>query len=281
MASSAPFGTDLQPVSTVRIVGGKLLYAFPPQLADTGTNLRAPYDESLRGGSAERDDDVVSLVKKSFCSVINKRQCLDDIYQSCSQLDYARSGMVAVTALLHVMASCGVVMEVTELSKLAKTVHAVVGEGKVRYPQVCALLSQALSEAEGLEKSRKSMESSGKSVPRSVGRKETMDKAFAEKRDANSASCRRWSQDTSSQHDAHKRVERSHSNFLSTATNVCTSITCPPLTGISYSVSRNRQQQLKIVAEKSGTSSLLEGMSSLRRALHKCSTVAGQVGTGR
>lgn len=58
MASSAPFGTDLQPLHRVRIVGGKLLYVSSPSLVEAGTQPRIQHD---RGDQAQSEGATIDL----------------------------------------------------------------------------------------------------------------------------------------------------------------------------------------------------------------------------
>ena len=106
MATSAPFGTDLQPAHTAKIVGGKLMYVAPEtkrqliQATDSSHGGKLP--SKTTGVASSECDNTITMVQQAFASILNKKRCLEDIYHGCYRMDNRRTGEIEIPALLQV-----------------------------------------------------------------------------------------------------------------------------------------------------------------------------------
>ena len=74
------------------------------------TKLIQPTDSSHGGnqpckttGAASNEcENTITVVQRAFASILDKKGCLENIYQGCYRLDDRQSGEIEISALLQV-----------------------------------------------------------------------------------------------------------------------------------------------------------------------------------
>lgn len=167
MATSAPFGTDLQPLHTVKIVGSKVVYLSS---VESQKKRQLPlHRHGVKNDTAAvvvGDDDIVAMVHQSFATVLNKRQCLANILSGCTRLDEKRSGYLEASTVAQVLFSYGVYMTESDVALLARAAAGNRGIS-VSYRQLCELFSHALNGTMDFTRWKKLREAAHSAYPHS------------------------------------------------------------------------------------------------------------------
>ena len=127
MASSAPFGTDLQPDFDVKVIAGKLV-----QVSKVKT-------EGQNEKEAQDGRTVYALICQIF-GLSNPQQRVEKILLSCFRRDTHGSGLLSRKCFEKILHEQRLVLSDNELSDLIRTTKAGTGvaTGEINYQKLCS-----------------------------------------------------------------------------------------------------------------------------------------------
>ena len=135
MASSAPFGTDLQPDFNVKVIAGKLV-----EIAKVDTKVQN--EEGVKDGQA-----VHALISQIF-GTSNPQQRVEKFLLSCFRRDTLGAGFLSRKCLERVLHEERLTLTRKQLSDLIRTTKASTGvtPGEINYQKLCSGVTSILSE---------------------------------------------------------------------------------------------------------------------------------------
>ena len=270
MASSAPFGNDLQPDFDVKVIAGKLV-----EIAKVGTKVRN--EEGVKDGQT-----VHALICQIF-ETSNPQQRVEKFLLSCFRWDTLGSGLLSRKCIERVFHEERMTLTEKQLSDLIRATNASTGvtPGEINYQKLCSGVTTILSKNKHAVLDERSKLTSVDVVAREPLNTGHVLSSNGSTRDGSERVASRLHApypvaqvaNTSSCSDASDDVRRRNPAPASTSIDQCP-VGLKPVASEPF---------MRLDPELSGSNKLMirEGLFCLKRALTNCSSVSGNQSQNR
>lgn len=264
MASSAPFGNDLQPDFDVKVIAGKLV-----EIAKVGTKVQ-------NEGGVKDGQTVHALIYRIF-GTSNPQQRVEMFLLSCFRWDTLGSGLLSRKYIERVFREERMTLTEKQLSDLIRATKASTGvtPGEINYQKLCSGVTAILSENKHAVLDERSKPTSVDVVAR-----EPLDTGHVL---SSNGSAKDGSERVASRLQAPFPVAQvtNTSSCSDASDDVCRRNPAPASTSIVKPVAS--EPFMRLDPEMSGSNKLMiqEGLFRLKRALTNCSSVSGNQSQNR